>query len=82
MLYGGGLNDNGIKNLNLRILDVEKNPNITNINHMTNLKRLDASYNSGINDNGIKDLNLNRLNINNNPKITEHAAKRVSRFAR
>ena len=45
--------------------------NITNINHMTIMKELDASLNCGINDDGICDLNLEILytycnNITNN----------------
>ena len=68
--YNCGLDDNGIKDLNLIELDVSDNPKITNVNHMTNLQILNASFNCGIDDNGIKNLNLIELNASDNPKIT------------
>jgi len=61
-----GIDDNGIQNINLEILDVYNNPKITNVNHMTRLKQLYASGECGIDDNGIKNLNLEFLNAYNN----------------
>jgi hypothetical protein len=51
-----GLTDDGIKNLNLVHLFVDKNSNITNINHMTNLNHI---------------TNLEILSINSNSKIID-----------
>ena len=65
-----GIDDNGIKNLNLIELYANNNPRITNVNHLTNLQILWANYNSGIDDIGIKNLNLIELYASNNPKIT------------
>jgi hypothetical protein len=65
-----GINDHGIKDLNLYELYAWDNRNITNVNHMTNLKILDASFSCGIDDDGIKDLNLVELDAWSNKKIT------------
>ena len=46
------------------------NSKITNVNHMTNLKILDASLDCGIDDNGIMNMNLQSLMTFCNPKIT------------
>jgi hypothetical protein len=67
--YYCGITDQYIKNLNLIELNVEANKNITNINHMSNLKILFAQ-NSKISDLSIQNLNLTILNANNNPNIT------------
>jgi len=67
---GYGIDDNGIKNINLEKLYVSYNHKITNVNHMTKLKILDASCGCGIDDDGIEDLNLEYLNAVANPKIT------------
>ena len=45
-------------------------PKITNINHLTKLKRLDASDSSGLDDHGVQSVNPIELNISNNSKIT------------
>ena len=37
---------------------------------MTNLVKLNASWNCGLNDDGISQLNLVKLNVLGNPKIT------------
>jgi hypothetical protein len=65
-----GVNDDGIKNLNLEILEADSNPKITNVNHMRNLSELDASNNSGIDDFGIKKINLKKLKAYNNANIS------------
>jgi len=65
-----GIDDEGIKDLNLERLQIYDNSKITNANHMTKLKELDASDNCGIDDGGIKNLNLKKLNVYNNTKIT------------
>src|SRR5205807_10203704 len=54
----------------IKFLDANYNPKITNINHMTNLKKLCAKGSCGINDNGIQNLNLIELNAHDNSKIT------------
>ncbi len=64
-----GLDNNGINQLNLVELYVGSNPKITNINHMTNLRKLVANGSSGMADNGINQLNLIELNSQYNPKI-------------
>ena len=43
---------------------------VTNVNHMTNLQFLDASY-SGIGDNGIRCINVDGLRMSGNVKITD-----------
>ena len=53
-----GVDDNGIKDINLVELHAPDNPKITNVNHMTKLQILDASSTSGIIDDGIKAINL------------------------
>ena len=65
-----GIDNNGIKHLNLIELGAFNNRKITNINHMTKLQILDASYDCGLDNNSIKDLNLINLDVWNNPKIT------------
>ena len=65
-----GIDDEGIKNINLAELSANNNPKITNVNHMTKLKILYASRNCGIGDYGIKDVNLEKLHRNNNLKIS------------
>ena len=55
----------------MKYLDAYGNPKITNVNHLINLKILNANGNCGINDNGIKNLiSLEHLYANYNPKIT------------
>ena len=57
-----------MKNLNLVELNASHNSKITNVNHMTNLKKLDAGGSDcGINDAGIKNLNLVELHAWDNP---------------
>jgi hypothetical protein len=68
--YGSGINDAGIANINLKILDSSSNPNITNVNHMTRLEELDARWSCGIDDAGIAGLSLKKLTSFLNPKIT------------
>lgn len=65
-----GINNEGIENLNLKKLFAANNSGITNVNHMSNLKILDASQYCGLNNEGIKDLNLIDLIFQNNTKIT------------
>ena len=67
--YGCGIGDNGIKDLNLVILNADGNSKITNVNHMSKLKELDANFDCGIDDDGIKDLNLIKLAAEYNQKI-------------
>jgi flagellin-specific chaperone FliS len=65
-----GINNKGIKNLNLLKLYAYYNPKIYNVNHMENIIELDASYNCGISDEGIKNLkNLQKLCATDNFKI-------------
>ena len=66
------LSDEILKKYNdIEFLDASKNPKITNVNHIINLKKLDTFYECGINDNGIKNLiNLEYLDASDNPKIT------------
>ena len=67
------INNNGIKNLNLILLDAAGNSDVKEINHMTNLKILNASSSCGITNEDIKQLNLYELIINDNENITEFA---------
>ena len=53
----------------IRSLDVEDNPNITNINHLTQLTKLNASGFCGLDDHGINQLNIIELDVCDNPKI-------------
>jgi hypothetical protein len=66
------LNDEILFNYNfIKYLDASYNSKITNISHMKNLIKLDASgYFSKINDNSIKNINLQYLNASHNPFIT------------
>jgi len=50
-------------------LNAKGNRNITDVNHMTKLKVLDASSVCGIDDDGIKNLNLEILIVDSNDKI-------------
>jgi hypothetical protein len=68
-----GINDNGIKNVNLIKLNANNNSNITNVNHMNKLKELFAHGRSGISDEGINKLNLSTLHAYNNLKITKES---------
>ncbi len=52
-------------------LALQRRPRITNINHLTKLKKLYACDGSGIDDQGIKDLiELEILYVDSNKKIT------------
>lgn len=64
------LNNNGIKELNIKTLKVSDNPNITDITHMTDIVYLDASGNCGLTDEGIKNINPRFLKVADNPDIT------------
>lgn len=60
------ITDSEIKDLNINF-----NPKITNLNHMTKLKKLDISgENCGVGIYGIKNLNLEELDATFNKKIT------------
>ena len=67
--YSCGIDQLGIKSLDLIKLNAQNNPKIKDVRWMKNLKELDSSYNSGIDQLGIKGLNLIKLYIWNNPKI-------------
>lgn len=78
--YGScGIDDNGIKKLDLIKFDAYDNHKITDVGHLTNLRKLDAGSTCGINDNNIKKLNLTKLYANNNSKITNANHPIVSR---
>src|SRR5271154_5496072 len=68
--YLQNLNDHILK----QYIDVTElkiiNTNITNLNHMTKLRKLDISYDCGVGDQGIFVLNLEELDASGNPKIT------------
>jgi hypothetical protein len=65
------ISDEGIKQLNLKKLNVCDNQKITNINHMGNtLIELNASFLCIINNESIKNLHLRKLNACNNKNIT------------
>jgi hypothetical protein len=53
-----GIGDNEIKNLNLIKFFATNNPKMTDVNHMNNIKMLDASVICDINNNGIKNLTV------------------------
>lgn len=53
-----GIADDCIKNINPKILDIIYNSKITDINHMGNLIKLNASGTCDINNYGIKNLYL------------------------
>jgi len=63
--------DKDIKHLNLITLNASNNRYITNVNHFTNLRILDASRYCGIDDVGLSDLNLIELDASDNIKITD-----------
>ena len=52
-------------------LNACNNRKITKVNHMTNLRKLDARGECGIDDKGLEGLNLYKLNAHNNKKITK-----------
>ena len=65
------LNDKILSNYKyVQKLNACNNPKITNVNHMTNLKVLNASVNCGIDDKGIKEVDLEILCAYSNSKIT------------
>ena len=66
-----GIDQNGIKGLNLEKLNAENNEKIEDVSHMKNLKILCASGCCGIDQNGIKGLNLEELYAHGNLKITQ-----------
>jgi len=57
------IGDNGIRNLNLEKLYMHYNSKITNLNHTTNLKVLDASGGCGIGDDGIENLKFEKTHL-------------------
>ena len=62
-----GIDQNGIKGLDLIELDITDNPKITDVSFMKNLKKLIAEGPlCGINNNSIKGLNLCTLNVLSN----------------
>jgi hypothetical protein len=68
----------------VKYLNVSHNPKITNVNHMHNLIKLNASYFSEISDYSIRDLNLITLYTDDNYKITNvnHMNKLTVLYAR
>ena len=71
-----GIDDAGIRDINLIELNATNNFKITNVNHMTKLQILIAEgYNYGIGDEEIKNLNLNKLYSCYNNKITNAKLK-------
>ena len=73
-LHAGALTDISDKDIrdltNLTFLNAYHNPLITNVNHLTKLKVLDATMRSGIDDVGLYNLNLKELHVWGNIKIT------------
>ena len=65
-----GINDYGIKDLDLFELYANNNVSIKNINHFNNLRILHAVGECGIEDYSIRNLNLIELDASSNPKIT------------
>ncbi len=55
----------------IRKLNAYYNEKIKDVNHMTNLKVLNADYDCGISDDGIKQLNLIELSASGNSKIKD-----------
>jgi hypothetical protein len=70
--HNSGINDYGIKNLNLIKMNLCANKKITNVNHMDKLTELNACFKCGISNEGIKNLNLIILKAYGNEKITYH----------
>lgn len=72
-----GITDEGLNLINLISLNACDNTKIMNINHMTKLKKLNASRNCGISNNGFRKLHLRELNAFDNYKITiiKHSGK-------
>ena len=69
--YLQNLNDDVLLNYKFALrLYACSNPKISNINHMSNLKVLNASRKCGIDCYGVKNLNLEVLYAYDNPKIT------------
>ena len=69
-----GIDQKGIKELNLVKLYASYNPKITSVSYMTNLQVLHArGEKCGIDQEGIKGLNLVDLDASENPKITSVA---------
>ena len=66
-----GIDQNGIKGLDLIELDVDNNKKIKDISYMKNLKKLSAIGDCGIDQNGIMGLNLIELSATNNIKIKD-----------
>lgn len=65
------LNDDILKNYkHIQFLNASDNPNVKNVNWITNLKILWARNKCGINQEGIKGLNLIELCITNNKSIS------------
>jgi len=71
--FSCGIGDDGISNLNLKELYACNNCTIINLNHMSNLKVLDASsHYCSITNQGIQRLtNLKKLDVTFNDKITD-----------
>lgn len=59
-----------IMKVDLVYLNATYNKKIKSVNHMTNLKELDAAQGCGIDDEGISKVNLEKLNAHGNPRIT------------
>ena len=64
-----GIDDDSLVGLNLVKLNASWNPKIKKINHMTNLRILDAGGTCGIKDDNLNGLNLVELNAGDNAKI-------------
>ena len=64
-----GINQEGIKGLNLIELNAEYNPKITDVSFMKKLRKLDAGFNCGITPEGIRGLNLIKLHTTYNPNF-------------
>ena len=67
--YICGIDQNGIKGLNLTKLYAFNNSKISDVSWMSNLIELDCRHACGIDQNGIKGLELKILNIELNPNF-------------
>jgi hypothetical protein len=66
-----GISDDGLKITSIKRLDVNGNPRVTNVNHMSELRILKArGERCGLSDMGIKDVHPETIDADYNMKIT------------
>jgi len=78
LITHGNMRDDDISGLNLEILNANSAYKIKNVNHMSKLRKLSATYECGIDNKGIECINLHEIDVSNNVKIDKNNLKHMT----